>query len=62
MARYTIAYDNGMEDIVTAAKVDKNIDGSEYRFHDANDRTVAYVPASNVISIILTEEPQAVTG
>lgn len=63
MARYLITYDNGFDDIVTAAKVDKDIDGSQYRFHDANGRVVALVPESNVLSIILdtSEEPKAVT-
>lgn len=62
MARYTISYDNGMTAPVTAAKVVQNVDGSEYRFHDENDRIVAYVLARNVLSIMLDEEPTAVTG
>ncbi|MFF8100166.1 hypothetical protein ACF07S_10380 [Streptomyces sp. NPDC016640] len=62
MAQYTISYLNGDEEAVHAAKVEKSADGSEYRFPDRNGRTVAYVPAANVLSIVLVEEPKAVTG
>ncbi|WP_406227332.1 hypothetical protein [Streptomyces anthocyanicus] len=62
MAQYTINYRNGMTAPVAAAKVEQNVDGSEYRFLDANGRIIAYVIASNVLSIILVEEPKAVTG
>ncbi|MBZ6102693.1 hypothetical protein ACH4NO_17965 [Streptomyces olivaceus] len=61
MAQYTINYMTGDEEIVHAAKVDKSIDGDDYRFHDANGRVVAYVPSGNVLSIVLVDEPQAVT-
>jgi hypothetical protein len=62
MAQYRITYDNGHDDTVTAAKVEKDIDEGQYRFTDANGRDVALIPSSNVLSIILTEEPQAVTS
>jgi hypothetical protein len=62
MARYFITFDNGMKAPVVAASVEQNVDGSEYRFLDENSRTVAYVPVINVLSIILAEEPTAVTG
>ncbi|CAL9366182.1 hypothetical protein [Streptomyces sp. enrichment culture] len=62
MAQYTINYRNGMTTPVTAAKIEQNVDGSEYRFLDANGRIIAYVIASNVLSIVLVEEPKAVTG
>ncbi|MEU8829349.1 hypothetical protein [Streptomyces sp900116325] len=60
MARYLITYDNGMAAPVAAAKVVQNVDGSEYRFHDESGNIVAYVPASNVLSIVLVEERTAV--
>jgi hypothetical protein len=62
MAQYTINYLTGDEQTVRAVTVNMNSDGSEYRFPDRNGRIVAYVPARNVLSIILTEEPKAVTG
>ena len=62
MARYFITFDNGMKTPVVAANVEQNVDGSEYRFHDENDRVVAYVPVINVLSVILDEEPKAATG
>src|SRR5690606_31934034 len=62
MAQYTINYLTGDEETVSAVTVNMNSDGSEYRFPDRNGRIVAYVPARNVLSIILTEEPEAVTG
>lgn len=62
MARYCVTFDNGMKAPVVAASVEQNVDGSEYRFLDENSRIVAYVPVINVLSIILAEEPTAVTG
>jgi hypothetical protein len=61
MARYLVTYDNGMEDTITATKVDKNFDSSEYRFLDTSDQPVAYVPASNVLSIV-RQDDEEVTG
>ncbi|MFF3928262.1 hypothetical protein [Streptomyces hirsutus] len=61
MARYRITYDNGYDETVTAADADLDIDGDQYRFRDANGRTIALVPRSNVLSVVLTEEPEAVT-
>jgi len=61
MARYLINYDNGMSAPIIADKVAMNVDDSEYRFLDGNDRIVAYVRAINVLSIVLADEPQAVT-
>jgi hypothetical protein len=60
MARYRITYDNGYDETVTAVKVEKDVDEGQYRFTDANGRDVALIPSGNVLSIILTEEPQAV--
>jgi hypothetical protein len=62
MARYCITYDNGHDETVTATDVDLDTSGDQYRFRDANGRTIALVPRGNVLSIILTEEPTAVTG
>ncbi|MFI8191365.1 hypothetical protein ACIF8T_21520 [Streptomyces sp. NPDC085946] len=62
MARYLITYDNGHDETVTAADVDLDLNGDQYRFRDTNGRTVALAPRSNVLSIVLTEEPEAVTG
>ncbi|MFD5910238.1 hypothetical protein ACFWHL_16125 [Streptomyces massasporeus] len=62
MARYLITYDNGMTVPVVAAEVVQNVDGSEYRFHDENGRIVAYIPAGNVLSIILSEETALKAG
>ena len=61
MARYLINYDNGMSAPIVADKVAVNVDDSEYRFLDSNDRIVAYVRAINVLSIVLIDEPQAAT-
>jgi hypothetical protein len=62
MARYAINYLTGDEETVTAARVEKTADGSEYRFYDRNGRVLAYVPRGNVLSIVLTDEPEAVTA
>ncbi|GHC38140.1 hypothetical protein GCM10010348_76810 [Streptomyces anthocyanicus] len=62
MARYMINYRNGMTAPIAATTVEQNVDGSEYRFLDANGRIIAYVIASNVLSIVLVDEPKAVTG
>jgi hypothetical protein len=59
MARYRITFDNGMKAPVAADKVEQNVDGSEYRFLDADGRIVAYVPVINVLSIILSEDVAA---
>lgn len=61
MARYTINYDNGYDETVTAADVVKDIDEGQYRFTDVNSRTIALIPADNVLSIILDTEDKAVT-
>ncbi|MCX5598439.1 hypothetical protein OOK29_09840 [Streptomyces phaeochromogenes] len=61
MARYFITFDNGMKAPVVATEVEQNVDGSEYRFLDENGRIVAYIPVINVVSVILDEEPPAVT-
>jgi len=61
MARYNITYTLGLDDTVTAAKVEKDIDEGQYRFTDANGRDVALIPSDNVLSILLVEEPKAVT-
>jgi hypothetical protein len=62
MARYRITYDTGHDETITAADVDLDVDGDQYRFRDANGRTVALAPRGNIYSIILDEDDGAVTG
>ncbi|MFJ3984427.1 hypothetical protein [Streptomyces fungicidicus] len=63
MARYTINYLTGHEETVTADGVEYDTEASDYTFTGPDGRgVVAIVPAGNVLSIVLTEEPEAVTG
>ncbi|MFD7465152.1 hypothetical protein [Streptomyces tendae] len=65
MAQYTITFDNGRRETISAVNVNYEPDESQYRFVDEHGRHVAFVPGLNVLSIVVTEwtdDEKAVTG
>lgn len=54
MATYTISYLTGDGEDVEAVNVNYDIDEGQYRFVDQHGRHVAFIPGSNVLSIVAT--------
>lgn len=65
MARYRITYDNGHAETATAVNVNYDPDEGQYRLVDEHGRHAAFIPGSNVLSIVAvgwSDDEKAVTG